>query len=260
MRDQIDSVKAEGVTLTSYRLLARNQMVRATGEQAAATLAERTNVYQLKVELEGGSVVLKPGALQYLHGDIRPEIIQHDSKRSLIGRAVTAMMSKESIFGVKYTGKGVIWTEPTPNHFILGNIEKETDTLLLDDNAFYACSGGIDLGTHVHKTISGALSGNGLAQPKLSGRGAFVVQSPVPVDEIDEIELVDSTAVIDGDLMLMFSETLKISLETFLPGIASTGISGEGMVYKFRGTGSIWIMPTLPASARQETAATQRGR
>jgi hypothetical protein len=89
------------------------------------------------------------------------------------------------------------------------------------------------------------MSGNGLMQPKISGRGVFVVESPVPVEEIEEIELDDGEAVIDGDFMLMFSAGLKVSIEPLVRGVRNAMRSGEGLVYKFKGTGSIWVMPTL---------------
>src|SRR3546814_8020335 len=74
-------------------------------------------------------------------------------------------------------------------NFILASLDEPSDALLLDDRAFYACAAGISLTTHRHQTVAGVLSGNGLVQPKMSGKGVFAVEAPVPVEEIDTVEL-----------------------------------------------------------------------
>src|SRR3546814_7049507 len=73
-------------------------------------------------------------------------------------------------------------------NFILASLDEPSDALLLDDRAFYACAAGISLTTHRHQTVAGVLSGNGLVQPKMSGKGVFAVEAPVPVEEIDTVE------------------------------------------------------------------------
>jgi uncharacterized protein (AIM24 family) len=92
-------------------------------------------------------------------------------------------------------------------------MEGPADALLLDDKAFYACEASIAVKTHTHRSLSGALSGNAIMQPKLEGAGVFVVEAPVPVEEIEAIELSgDDELMVDGDLMLMYSATLQVEI------------------------------------------------
>ena len=250
IRMKIDTEEHEGVSISTYRLTKRRTTachVPTTGGAAptAHVELEASDVYQIGIELTGGSVVIEPGALQYHHGKVSAEVVQHEPGKGFFSCAVASAGTGESAYGTKFTGNGTIWCEPTRRNFIVGRMEGDKDALLLDDRAFYACTDGISLTTHKHTTVSGAMSGNGLMQPKISGRGVFVVESPVPVEEIEEIELDDGEAVIDGDFMLMFSAGLKVSIEPLVRGIRNAMRSGEGLVYKFKGTGSIWVMPTL---------------
>jgi uncharacterized protein (AIM24 family) len=119
------------------------------------------------------------------------------------------------------------------------------DALLLDDRAFYACESSIALGTHTHRSVQGLLSGAGLVQPKLSGRGAFVVECPVPIEEIEVIEVTPGRdLVVDGDLMLMYSATLSVQLKPLTKGLRNLYRSGEGLVYVLSGQGTVWLTPT----------------
>ena len=82
-------------------------------------------------------------------------------------------------------------------------------------------------------------------QPKLEGAGVFVVECPVPVDEIEAVELDGSNElVVDGDLMLMFSATLDVQLRPLVSGLRNAMRSGEGLVYVLRGRGTAWLLPT----------------
>lgn len=249
----MDTETADNVSISTYRYVDKRPVARLvpgagsdpTGVPTMHVVVEPTDVFQIGIELKGGSVVLEPGALQYHHGKISAEVIQHEAGKGFFARAVASAGTGESGHGTKFSGNGMLWCEPTRRNFIVGQMGGDDDALLLDDKAFYACTSGISLSTHTHRNISGAMSGNGLMQPKISGRGVFVVESPVPVGEIDEIELVDGEAVIDGDFMLMYSASLTVAIEPLVRGLRNAIRSGEGLVYKFKGTGSIWVMPTL---------------
>lgn len=118
--------------------------------------------------------------------------------------------------------------------------------MILDDKAFYACEASVQVKTHMHRTVSGVLSGNGLVQPKLEGSGVFVVESPVPVDEIEEIALDGSgELIVDGDLMMMYSASLNVELRPLVRGLRNALRSGEGLVFVFSGRGTVWLTPTM---------------
>lgn len=201
---------------------------------------------QVKIILTGGSAMLEPGALQYARGKLQVEVQKLNAKSNIFTRAMASAGTGESGFATSYRGTGEVWTEPTIKHFVVASMDGPQDALMLDDRAFYACEGTINLKTHIHNSVQGMLSGNGLMQPKLEGRGAFVIECPVPVNEIEEIDIQPSEEVIvDGDILLMYSANLQVELAPLVRGLRNLYRSGEGLVYKFRGTGKVWITPTV---------------
>ena len=237
------------VTMKVHRFVDKRHVARAipTADPAAPPhyIAERTDIHQLEITLNNGAVLVEPGALQYMHGRLTSEVIRHEPGKSFLSRAVASAGTGESAHATKYSGAGTIWCEPSRKHFILATMDGEADALLLDDKAFYACSDGISLSTHKHQNVQGVLSGNGFMQPKLSGRGVFAVECPVPVEEIQVVEISEGEElVVDGDFMLMYSANLQVSIGPLVTGLRNALRSGEGLVYKLRGRGTVWLTPT----------------
>lgn len=241
----------DGVTMAVHRYAEKRLVTRGipipaeTGGTTLQHVVEGSDIFQLQVQLEDGEVLLEPGALQYMHGRIDTSVIRHEPQRGFFSRAVSSAGTGESAHATKYKGNGTIWCEPGRRHFVLATMDGPQEALLIDDRAFYACSSGIALETHRHDTVSGLFSGNGLLQPKLSGKGVFAVESPVPVEEIEEIQVEEGeTVTVDGEYMLMYSASLNVRLGPLVSGLRNALRSGEGFVYKLSGKGTVWVMPT----------------
>ena len=240
-RQLIDERNGRGANFKLFKLTRKSHEI---GNQTVSHYLGR----QLQVELNGGSVLLEPGALQYSRGQLSVEV-QKNEAGGFLRRAVTQAGTGESAFATRFSGQGEVWTELTRKYFIIAEMDGPEDALLLDDQAFYACESSIQIKTHLHRSLSGALSGNGLMQPKLEGAGVFVVESPVPVEEIEVIELSGKDElIVDGDLMLMYSATLQVELRPLVRGLRNALRSGEGLVYVLRGRGTVWLMPTARTS------------
>lgn len=200
---------------------------------------------QLCLRLNGGSTLLEPGAFQYSKGRITAEMQKNANAGGWIARRITAAATGESAYATRFSGTGEVWTEPSEKYFVAATMDGPGDALLLDDKAFYACESSIEVSTHTHSSVQGLLSGNGLMQPKLSGRGVFVMESPVPQSEIEVIELDGRDELtVDGDLMLAFSASLQVTLKPLVRGIRNAMRSGEGLVYTLSGKGIVFLMPT----------------
>lgn len=204
---------------------------------------------QIKITLNGGAVALEPGALQYSVGQMQIEVQKNDASAGFFKRQLQSKMTGESAYSTTFRGNGIVWTELTTKHFIIAEMDGPGDSLILDDKAFYACEGSIALKTHVNNNTSGIIaglaSGNGLMQPKLEGAGVFVVESPVPVDEIEAVELTgNEELIVDGDLILMYSATIQVQLRPLVSGLRNAWRSGEGAVFVMRGRGTVWLLPT----------------
>lgn len=247
-RQCIQEESRGGVTMREHRYVEKKMVARGlpTGvEGQLHYIAEPTEVHQLEIELNNGAVLIQPGALQYSYGNLTVDVIRHEANKGFFARAAASAATGESAHATRYSGSGTIWCEPVRRHFILATMDGPQDALLLDDKAFYACAAEISLSTHMHASIQGLFSGNGLAQPKITGAGVFAVESPVPVYEIDEIAVKHGQeVVVDGDFMLMYSASLDVSIGPLVSGLRSALRSGEGFVYKLRGQGNVWVTPS----------------
>lgn len=243
-RTKIDENTGRGARFELYQFNRKSFALGMDGAAPSVMLGSPSTARQLRIVLDGGSALLEPGALQYAHGRLQVEV-QKNEQGGLFARAMKSAATGESAFATRYSGQGEVWTEPTHRHFIIAAMDGPGDALILDDKAFYACEGSIAIKTHIHKTVSGVLSGNGLAQPKLEGAGVFVVESPVPVDEIEAVELKGGDElIVDGDLMLMYSAALNVELRPLVRGLRNAMRSGEGLVFVLKGTGTVWLTPT----------------
>ena len=204
-----------------------------------------TSARQVRIVLDGGAALLEPGALQYAHGALQVDV-QKNERGGFLARAIASAGTGESAYATRFAGRGEVWTEASAKHFILARMDGPQDALILDDGAFYACDANIAVSTHVHRSVQGIMSGNGLMQPKLQGAGAFVVEAPVPADEVEVIELDGSgELIVDGDLMLMYSISLQVELRPLVRGLRNAMRSGEGLVFVFHGRGTVWLTPTM---------------
>lgn len=203
---------------------------------------------QLAVHVAGGEATLEPGALQYLRGDLEMQAANAGGGSGIGGflrGAVTAAATGEGMYKTAYRGQGVIYTEPTRQHLLLGQLED--DTLIVDDGAFVACVGNLTVGRHVNHGFANAVgSGEGRVQPKLSGSGLFALQSPVPPEEFQVLELRGDTLKVDGNLVVAYTGGLQMSVERSSRGLLGSAKTGEGFVQVYRGSGHLWLAPTLP--------------
>jgi uncharacterized protein (AIM24 family) len=257
-RTKIDEAASPGVRFELYQFrrkshaLARPQLGSgpAAGNAAAPVFhlhpPQEASARQVRIVLEGGAALLEPGALQYAHGALKVDVQKNERGGGFFARAMTSAGTGESAYATRYSGRGEVWTEATAKHFILATMDGPQDAVVLDDGAFYACDANVGVSTYVHRSVQGLLSGNGLMQPQLQGAGVFVVESPVPADEVEAIELDGSDElIVDGDLMLMYSLKLNVELRPLVRGLRNAMRSGEGLVYVFRGRGTVWLTPTL---------------
>lgn len=95
---------------------------------------------------------------------------------------------------------------------LLGELRGES--LIVDDGAFVACVGDISVGRHVNHGFAQAVgSGEGRVQPKLTGSGLFALQSPVPPEEFQVLDLRGDTLKVDGNLVVAYTDGLEFKVE-----------------------------------------------
>lgn len=176
------------------------------------------------------------GAMVYMDSTIDVEGKAQGGFVKGLGR----MMTGESFFLQNLTakrGKGKVMLAPVN----IGNIvevEMTGKTWFLQKGAFL-CS---------EPTVTTSVKTQGLAKGLFSKEGFFIIRAEGhgklflgSFGSIHKIELNNEEVIIDNGHMVAWEESLAYGLEKASKGLISSFTGGEGLVARFRGTGTIYI-------------------
>lgn len=202
---------------------------------------------QLRVRLTNDAVRTEPGALQFLKGNLTMQSTT-GGEGGMMGfakAALTAARTSESVFKPQYKGNGELYLEPTFGHYWMMDISNQT--LFADQGLFFCCEDSVKVEAHKVETFTGRVAGGeGRYQTKVSGSGIVVFKIPVPKNEIVALSLTGDTVQVDGSFALLRTDNVQFSVEKSSKSLIGSVTSGEGLLQTFRGTGTVWIAPTLP--------------
>ncbi|WP_195468930.1 AIM24 family protein [Clostridium sp. D43t1_170807_H7] len=238
----IDTTEYEGVKV---EILEYNKLQGSTDTSAAMDMyfMEQQNIKarQVAIYLNNDKVRLEPGAMSYFKGNL--EMVSGVTAGNLIGKMFSSAVTGESVSQPEYKGTGMIVLEPSFNHFLVLKIDGE---IIVDKGMFYCAQGSIQVKPIIQKNISSALAGGeGIFQLSLKGKGIVVLESRVPVCEIDEIHLDNETLKVDGNFAILRSGNISFTVERSAKSLIGSAVSGEGLVNVYRGTGTVWLAPTI---------------
>ncbi len=198
---------------------------------------------QVLIEVNDNEYTVSAGAMQWTLGNVE---ISSDVKGvgDFLGKAIKGAVTKESAVKPKYKGKGLLMLEPTYRHILLEDMAEWPDGIVLDDGMFLACESTINQEVVARSNLSSAVfGGEGLFNLKLSGNGIVALESCVPREELIEITLENDVMRIDGNFAVAWSGTLNFSVEKSTKSLIGSGLSGEGLVNVYRGSGKILLAP-----------------
>lgn len=197
---------------------------------------------QIRIALENSSVILEPGALSYMKGNIKIS----SKTGGVLGfgkKLISSKLTGETVFKPTYSGTGEIFLEPSFGNFAL--IELEDDEIIVDDGLFFACESSVEVGVTIQRNLSAALLGDEtLCQTKISGSGIVALEIPVPESEIFKCILIDDTLKVDGNFAILRTGNIEFTVEKSSKSIVGSVTSGEGFVNVYRGSGEVWLVPT----------------
>lgn len=198
---------------------------------------------QVLIEINNDEYTVSAGAMQWTVGNVE---MSSDVKGvgDFLGKAIKGAVTKEATVKPKYKGKGYLMLEPTYRHLFLEDVSEWEGGIVLDDGLFLACESSIEQNIVARSNLSSALLGNeGLFNLKLSGNGIVALESYVPRDELVEITLENDVLRVDGNFAVAWSGTLDFTVEKSAKSLIGSGISGEGLVNVYRGTGKVLLAP-----------------
>ena len=210
----------------------------------AAYFAEKMNhrVRQVLIELKGDSYILSAGAMQWMAGNVTAT---SDVKGvgDLFSKAIKGRVTNESAVKPKYSGNGLLMLEPTTKYILLENAAN-WNGLVIEDGMFLASAATVNHNIVSRANFSSAVAGGeGLFNLCMNGQGVVVLESPVPREELIEINLENDEIKIDGSMAVCWSQTLSFTVERSTKSLIGSAVSGEGLVNVYRGTGRILMAP-----------------
>ena len=198
---------------------------------------------QVLCELNGNSIKMQAGAMQWMSGNIEM-VSDVKGVGSFLGKMIKGAVTGESAVKPVYSGNGLVMLEPTYRYLLIEDVGSWGSGIVLDDGLFLACDTSVQESISKRNNVSSALlGGEGLFNLCLSGNGYCVLESPVPREELVEFNLNNSCVKIDGNMAIAWSSSLSFTVEKAAKTLIGSGLSGEGFVNVYRGTGKILMSP-----------------
>ena len=198
---------------------------------------------QLLCDLSVSNITTQAGAMQWMIGNVNATT-GVKGVGDFFGKAIKGTVTKESTVKPKYKGTGILMLEPTYRHIILEDMSEWPTGIVLDDGMFLACESSVEQQVVMRSNISSAVFGKeGLFNLKLVGNGIVALESYVPRDELIEITLENDVLRVDGNFAVAWSGSLEFSVEKSTKTLLGSGMTGEGLVNVYRGSGKVLLAP-----------------
>ncbi len=204
---------------------------------------ENMKVKQIAVYLENDGCKVEPGAMSYFQGNL--EMVSGMTLGNAVGKFFSGAVTGERAAQPEYKGTGMVVLEPSFKHFITLTLDPG-ESIIVDKGMFYCAQSSVTVRPIMNKTISSALlGGEGIFQQELVGPGLVVLESLVPSEEIDIIEMKNDVLRVDGNFAVLRTGNIDFTVERSAKTLVGSAVSGEGLVNVYRGTGQIWLAPTI---------------
>ncbi|KAG8814295.1 hypothetical protein FRC17_001215 [Serendipita sp. 399] len=195
---------------------------------------------------QGYGIKAKPGAMVAMAGTVQ---IQGSMKISF-----TKMMTGGEMSESRYTGPGELILAPEIWGDIVPIPIQPNVTWSVGKDAYLGCTMGVTRTTKSQGLMKGLMSGEGFFVAKVSGQGIFFAQS---IGAILKRELRPGEEwIVDNGHLVAWSASYSMErINTSGGGLFSASHTGEGMVCRFRGPGTVYLQTRNPESLGQWIAA-----
>lgn len=204
---------------------------------------ENIKARQLAVYLENDGARFEAGAMSYFQGNV--EMVSGLTMGNAVGKMFKGAVTGESAAKPLYKGTGIVVSEISFRHFIPFTLEAG-ESVVVDKGMFYVASESVKVEPFMQSNVSSALlGGEGIFQIQLTGPGLVICESQVPMQEINIINLENDTLKVDGNFAVLRTASINFTVERSAKTLMGSAMSGEGLVNVYKGTGQVWLAPTL---------------
>jgi uncharacterized protein (AIM24 family) len=193
----------------------------------------KNDVQYVEIELLDETVVVESGLMHYYQGKITMDNPMPGTKKML-----KAKMSGEKVFKPLYKGTGKLFLAPSFNDYYA--LKMNNEAFIIDKGAFCASDSAISVDVSVNKALTGLMSGEGMLQTLVKGKGTVIMSVPGPVETI---QLNNDTLIVDGPFIVARSDSLDFEARQISRSIIQSITSGEGWVNAVSGTGTVLLSP-----------------
>jgi len=210
----------------------------------------------LTLTLESGEQVVAEAGALVSHGD---GVTIETGTRGGIWGSLKRTIGGESFFVNTFTADReaeLSLAPPLPGDVIQHELGTDGGDLVVQSGSFLAAGPDVDVDTRWGSTKT-FFGGEGLFMLRLSGHGPTFLSS---YGAIEEVEVpAGETFTVDSGHIVAFEADMEFDLEA-VGGLKSTMVSGEGLVSRFDGPGTLWLqsrsqdaflswlLPKLPVS------------
>ena len=213
---------------------------------------------QIGMFIDRNAARIENGAMSYFRGPLEMTT-GIKGVGGLVKQAFTSKLTNEKMVMPEYKGSGILVLEPSFKHFLILELQ-ENEQLICDKGMFFASSASVNIEPVFAGSVSGTLlGGEGVFQQLLTGPGVVILESPVPMTEINKIKLNNDILRVDGNFALLRKGNISMSVETVSASMVGSAASGEGLVNVYRGTGEVWLAPTIKVYDALRLAASRGG-
>lgn len=225
----------------------------AMAQQVYFMEKQNVRVRQIALYLNNEKVTIEKGAMSYFQGNM--QMVSGVTLGNALGRLVRGSVTGEQMAQPEYTGSGLLVLEPSFKHFLVLELAPG-EAIIIDDGMFYCAQGSVKVSVVSQRNISSALAGGeSIFQQQLVGPGIVILESIVPMCEINIINLENDTLKVDGNFAVLRSSSLEFTVERSAKTLIGSAVSGEGLVNVYRGTGEVWLAPTIKVYKTLNNAA-----
>lgn len=200
----------------------------------------------LRITLGDETVRAEAGALSYLRGTIDVDV-----PLPSVGRAIGSILSDEPMIRPRYVGTGEIFLTPSLGGYHVLDLAEEV--WILEDGAYWASDGAVDLGVHREPMLTSFWAGEGFIdfQTRVSGKGRVVLNTIGPVEEI---ELRGDRIAAEGKQIIARTAGLSYGIRRPTRSLIGYYLSGENLVRTYTGFGRVLLTKAPYLNQRLITA------
>lgn len=199
---------------------------------------------QIAIYMLNSACKVEAGAMSYYQGPMEMTTGISGAGK-FVSQMFTGKLTGEKIVMPEYKGSGILVLEPSFKHFFVGELNPGEE-IICDKGMFYAASTSVNVEPVFAGGVTGTvLGGEGLFMQKLTGPGMIILELPVPMDEINICHLNNDILRVDGNFAVLRDARVSMTVEGAGKTLVGSAMSGEGLVNVFRGTGDVWLAPTI---------------